>query len=276
MDKFEKTKVRIKKVHDILFEEICDIDDFCRERGIRYYLSGGTCLGAVRHHDFIPWDSDADVMMPRKDYMRFLKEFHEAYPEKYEVLSLYTSPKWNWAAAKVQSIRNKVKVLFEDGTSGIWIDVIPIDGLPKGKLKQWYFEIKIRCLKAIRNSAMRTEFTEMERYVSLRKLIRRFTRNKDMRPMAQKLDQCAMKYDFEISEYVGASLAGHYGTKEIIQKSDMDHAVYIRFRDRQLPVPVGYDHYLSKLYGEYMKVPKDMEKNGYASFDYWDIEFEAE
>ena len=40
---------------------------FCEERGLRYFLSSGTLIGAVRHQGYNPWDDDIDIYMPRRD-----------------------------------------------------------------------------------------------------------------------------------------------------------------------------------------------------------------
>lgn len=48
-----------------------EIDEICRENDITYYLDSGTTLGAVRHHGFIPWDNDADVIMTEDNFYRF-------------------------------------------------------------------------------------------------------------------------------------------------------------------------------------------------------------
>lgn len=66
--KKELTSSEIKKAElDILIA----FDEFCREHKLRYFLSSGTLLGAIRHKGFIPWDDDIDVSMPRPDYEKF-------------------------------------------------------------------------------------------------------------------------------------------------------------------------------------------------------------
>ena len=61
------------------------IDATCRENGITYFIDSGTCLGAVRHGGFIPWDDDADVGMPIEDYRRFLELAPKALPQGFSL-----------------------------------------------------------------------------------------------------------------------------------------------------------------------------------------------
>ena len=57
------------------------IDRICKKHGIKYWISDGTLLGAVRHGGFIPWDDDLDIQMMRKDFKHFIKIISEELPE---------------------------------------------------------------------------------------------------------------------------------------------------------------------------------------------------
>jgi len=77
-----------KEIKKIELDILIDFDDFCKKNKLRYYLSGGTLLGAIRHRGFIPWDDDIDVCMPRPDFERLINIFPNNYGDKYILKSI--------------------------------------------------------------------------------------------------------------------------------------------------------------------------------------------
>ena len=70
-------ELTLQEIQAISLEILKVFDAFCRENGIRYFLSNGTLLGAVRYKKFIPWDDDIDVLVPREDYDRLIRIFRD-------------------------------------------------------------------------------------------------------------------------------------------------------------------------------------------------------
>ena len=83
-------------------EILRDFKKVCERNGLRYYLSCGSLLGAVRHHGFIPWDDDIDVQMPFEDYQRFLQIAQKEMGEKYFVQNSDTDPQYAFAYTHIR------------------------------------------------------------------------------------------------------------------------------------------------------------------------------
>lgn len=71
----------LEKIQNTVYQILVDFDNFCAKHNLTYYLTYGTLIGAVRHQDFIPWDDDIDVSMPREDYDKLLNELSNELPE---------------------------------------------------------------------------------------------------------------------------------------------------------------------------------------------------
>ena len=70
-------KIGMDELRQKQMEVLDYVAALCDENGIRYWIEGGTLLGAFRHKGYIPWDDDIDIAMLREDYTRFRKEFPE-------------------------------------------------------------------------------------------------------------------------------------------------------------------------------------------------------
>ena len=121
----------LKKLHDVELEILQEIIRICKKYDIKYYLAGGTLLGAVRHKGFIPWDDDLDIGMLREDYDKFMKYGIKEIDDKYFIHCDKTDPNY-WlpfikvrknSTTFVEELLNKKEVLH----NGIFVDIFPMD-----------------------------------------------------------------------------------------------------------------------------------------------------
>ncbi len=70
-----------------------ELDRVCEIAGIKYYLAYGTCLGAVRHQGYIPWDDDIDVFLPAKEMDKLMENRH-LFKEQYFLQCRETDPQY--------------------------------------------------------------------------------------------------------------------------------------------------------------------------------------
>lgn len=120
------------KYLDMLHKDILvvmdEIDRICKYRGLRYYLAGGSCLGALRHKGFIPWDDDLDILMPYDDFKKFIESLRVDLKDDFYLEWVTTNNNYHQDFAKI-CLRNTEFV--EDGwecerTFGIFVDIFPL------------------------------------------------------------------------------------------------------------------------------------------------------
>ena len=100
-----KATKTLRQIQLIITRMFLVFHSIARRHRIRYWLTRGTLLGAVRHGGFIPWDVDFDICIPREDYQTFLKHGVKDLPPDIFFQSPETDP-FN----KMPEILNLVKL----------------------------------------------------------------------------------------------------------------------------------------------------------------------
>ncbi|MDE6794516.1 MAG: LicD family protein [Muribaculaceae bacterium] len=136
-------ELSLEETQDILFEMMKDVDSFCRKNGIRYSLSDGTMLGAVRHGGFIPWDDDADLCMLREDFDRFAATYKS---DRFHLL-LNTHNKdevFFYGFIKINDPSTYGAPTHHNiARHGVSLDIFPLESVPEDKNERSVYSHKI-------------------------------------------------------------------------------------------------------------------------------------
>lgn len=250
-NKLTSLEIKKRELNILLY-----LQRICEENNIRFYLTGGTLLGAIRHKGFIPWDDDIDVCMPRNDYEKFLSIYRRDN-DKYLVRSAKFG---NFLApyTKIVDCETVVKYEYYDDEvdSQLWIDIMPVDGLPESieEVRKIYRSCKIYrkiySMASVKLGRGKTVLHKCAKY-----LIKPVAYTYGQKRAAQCIEKIALKYPYDKSKYVGAITWGLYGAGERMLKSEFEKQVMVEFEGHKFPTFSCWDSYLHGLYGDYMKLP---------------------
>lgn len=263
MKKF-KNKIGHKEIQSLEYDILKEFDKFARENNLQYFLSGGSCLGAIRHQDFIPWDDDIDVCMLREDYDRLLELVKsqrkmEEKPEYEFCLPLdrdYVYP--------FIKIVNRDTLVYEKDIQhrfllGVWMDIFPMDIWPDDKKtikrimrKHNFYKLMNKIYIAGNLTSGKKKFLNIIGKIGYNILFH----GKDYRYWNKKIIDLVTPCQ---GTYVGDRI-WPVKDKEFFSKEVFEKPVYKKFRDQEFPVPVGYEEYLTKMYGDYMQLPKEKDR----------------
>lgn len=208
---------QIKEIQQIELDLFKEFKRICDSYQLSYFAIGGTCIGAIRHKGFIPWDDDMDVAMPYSDYKKFqviarreLKEGNSLYlPENHK--------QWNEIFMKLQNDNTTfigaLQAESPDDYMGICIDIMPIYGMPKGKFLQRYASLFCNVLRFL-NGKHRTPLHIQNRTISkigwvLDSPIRKL---KSFNYYVELIEKIFGKYSFHYSDKV---LFGTWGDSSV-------------------------------------------------------------
>lgn len=259
----------LRQVQLVQLEILKEVDSLCKKHDINYWLAGGTQLGAVRHNGFIPWDDDLDIAMLRDDYERFINVAQKELDERYFVQTWDTDP---FFALPITKIRKKGTLFVEAGScksklnQGIFIDVFPYDAWCENEMerehraKLMYLYYKLLLVKSKYSPWLNGGSFNIKKWLAYTpvRAISVIIPKETMKKKYFKL-QTAERQNVN-SEYVFGS-GEPQNIRSPMRRVVVEKLVLHQFEDMQAPIPCNFDEYLSKAYGDYMKLPPE-DKRG--------------
>lgn len=236
----------IKKIEVSILDYIVSI---CNKHNIKYFLSYGTLLGAVRHKGFIPWDDDIDISLLRPDYEILISLILIDNDKNYKLLTSNTDG-YYYSFAKIVDTRTKVleKNLSVNDNMGVWIDIFPLDGVEKSKsFHSWIIQFLDKCRAASINIAF-----PKEKYHKIMYLPWKLSRFIGYNYFLKIIIKMSKKYSISKSSFV-AHMPESYSF--CIPKHIMESTTEVLFEGKYYKAPADYDTYLKIHYGNYMQLP---------------------
>ena len=260
----------LKKLQNVQVEILRDFDKVCKKYSLQYFMLGGSGIGTVRHHGFIPWDDDIDVAMVRKDYDTFLSVIDKEMGDKYKILTPLVDKNY---ACNVTHLQKKGTKFVPETSKNlkcdlcIDIDIFPLDNMPDDlklrnrQLKKTWILNKLIFLcgtgePVIPWKGIKKIFAKIVCW-----MIHIFLKIFHISPrwLYKKLQKEQKKYNDQECEYM-CPFEVTMASRAYISKEELYPLVEMPFESMTVYMPNQYDVYLQRLFGDYMQLPPESER----------------
>lgn len=261
----EKT---LKHLQNLELMVLKDFIKICDENNLKYFIYGGSLLGAVRHKGFIPWDDDIDVIMFREDYERFKKIFLSKPNEKYELLSHELYDDYFFLFAKIMLKGTKFEEWWVNQVSfsvGINIDIFVLDDVSDNDINCFIETKYCRTLDRILTlSSIKLEDYPfiVQTFSNILHSVLKLLKIKPIK-IINKCLKILTKH--KNTKRVCDMSALHH--PQIYQRKDFENGIKIDFEDIKVNAPINSHNILEQIYGDYMQLPPEEDRYNHITQD---------
>lgn len=260
----------LEEMHQILADILESFARYCDKHELRYYLVGGTLLGAIRHQGFIPWDDDIDVGMPREDYERLLQLVRkDQIRDDLELISGEDGTfVWPFAELVMTSSRveRESRAYIEDSyqIDQLFIDIFPQDGWPSGAIQKHLLLKRMQFYQfwfQLSKARLGAGTTRIRKYLKAPFVF--LAKRIGPERVRDRIISISRKRPFSKSENVGSVSNAVNGIGECCSRKEVEKFETAFFEGREYVIPGSWKSYLTKAYGtdgDFMSLPPENKR----------------
>ena len=237
----------------------------CEKYNLRWWVTGGTLLGALRHNGFIPWDDDVDVAMPRPDYER-MWELKDEINKNGRFILTRTGKEKNYHHRVIQLVDTNTTFIHkrsenEDIEHGVYIDILPVDGCAPNKVSHAW-QVLNAVIYSIYNVQCLPEYSNERKVKTLVGIALKLVPSKKMRyRIWTSCEKQMKKWTFDVKRPVCQLCCDLWAMRHPYKGEWFSQVKEHRFESITVNIPIGADEFMTFYYGDYMKLPPESARH---------------
>ncbi len=258
-------EIELEEIKNIELAILKYIDHICRENKIEYFLTAGSLIGAIRHKGIIPWDDDIDIGLKRENYNKLIEILKNDENSQYFLMDYTTQTDYFYPYAKLVDKRTVLqeKVVRKISNYGIFVDIFAYDTLPDDAcLRDKRYNKQKKIQRQIVYYATKEVFGKNKLKRLLEVIYKKYCEILGIGFILKKYNKICMQYN----NADGQDMISNWPTvkkDEAIQKKEyFNQVIDWEFDGLKIKIPEKYDSFLTNMYGDYMTLPSEEERNG--------------
>lgn len=262
---------QVKKIQEIELRNLHELIRVCDLIGVKFFLYGGSLIGAVRHKGFVPWDDDLDIAMSRGDYMKFVRQAPALLSEEYYLQTPYTDKRSPYIYSKLRLKGTRCTEYPHNRLpieQDIYVDIYPIDRMPDDD--EEYMRLYRQFQKTVRLFVLRQCPWSDSPPTTLKRKLRSFCKwcvAYGLRLIPHRF--FLNRVDRIMTAYNGQTTS-RYGNYSYFDPVNLFQDIYPlqpgTFEGVDVLLPNHWDYHLTSRYGNYMEFPPEEDRFGHIPY----------